>query len=204
MLMVLVVFLYFLNYFWGLHSNKKLAHRWLAVAKTPLSNHFTFENLEFEEGAYFNRFEYIHLSWANAFANYLIITLSLWKWFEMVSFFLGSLCRARSDRVWIEIPLKMENKDLMCEFFVSTRKTAKSCFESMPHLRNLTMRKGGDTHNKVWAEDREVLDMLVLKCAQMEELLRSPQLEILHFTDRKCYNNYNHCVKACILFRSNK
>jgi len=56
----------------------------------------------------------------------------------------------------------------------------------------------------VWAEDKEVLDMFVFKYPTFYGLLENGQIELLHFTDRKCYNNYNHCMKVCIGFKSNK
>lgn len=108
LLMVVVVLLYFLNYFYGLYKNSKLAHVWLEMAKGRLSAAYPFENKDFEEAGYFNRFEFMYLCRGNTYSNYLIITLSLKKRFEMLTFFFSTLCRATTDKIWLEIPLKLD------------------------------------------------------------------------------------------------
>ena len=144
-LMVIIIIIYLLNYFLGLWRNNSIAWNWLKDAKTALSSYFVFDNEGFEETSYFNRFEYQYLCRGNKFSKYLIVNISLWKRFEMLTFFFGSLCKKNTDKIWIEIPLLFENESLLFEVFLSSRKTAKVCFEEMAHLKNLHIVKN-NTH----------------------------------------------------------
>ena len=64
-----------------------------------------------------------------------------------------NICSVEKDRIWIEIPLKIES-DVPFELLIVNRKEVKACFKAMPHLETfLSLSKDQSKHlNAIYSE----------------------------------------------------